>query len=339
MILTFGEMLMRLSPPGVERFKQTKTFDVQYGGAEANVAVALSNFGADAAYLSKVPENDIGQSAVNTLRTYGVNTGRILRGGDRLGIYFLEKGASQRPSRVVYDRAYSAFALAKPQEFNWDVLFEGVHWFHFSGISPALGADAVEICMQACKKAKEKGITVSCDLNYRKNLWSLEDAGRVMKSYMPYIDVLIANQEQIKTMFGMDAVSAEIKETNVDYSGCKKLAEGLFSQYPNLKTAAITLRGSVTADVNFFSAALAERGSFVPGAIHKIRMVDRVGSGDAFCAGLIYGLDKKLSADKTINFAIAAGVLKHSIEGDFFPATAEEVEELAKGSGNGSVQR
>lgn len=338
-IMALGEIMLRLSPKGHRRFVQAGEFDVVYGGGEANVAVGLSNFGMDAGFVSKIPQHEIGQAAVNELRKNGVDTSRIIRGGARLGIYFLETGAAQRPSKVVYDRANSAFALAEPQEFDWDAVFDGCEWFHFSGITPALGKNAAQICKDACAAAKKKDITVSCDLNYRKNLWTLEEAGEMMKSLMPYVDVLIANQEQVKSLFGMEAASAEIKEPNVDYSGCQSLCVQLRKTWPQLDKIVLSLRGSVSGDDNYFGAAYDDGTGFVHSRNHLIHMVDRVGSGDAFSAGIIYAIMNGYPAQEAIEFAVASGVLKHSIEGDGSMESVEEVKALASGDGSGKVQR
>jgi 2-dehydro-3-deoxygluconokinase len=338
-VVTLGEMMLRLSPVGHQRFVQTQQFDAVYGGGEANVAAALAGFGMDAAFVSKMPAHEIGQAAVNELRRYGVDISNILRGGERLGIYFLERGAAQRPSKVIYDRANSAFALANPEEFDWDVIFTGASWFHFSGITPALGENAYEICLDACRKAKEKGIVVSCDLNYRKNLWTTEQAGKTMRQLMPYVTVLIANQEQVKSLFGMNAVSAEIKEEPVDYNGCRSLCEQLRAEWPNLSDIVLTLRGSVSGDDNYFGAVYDNKTEFVCSRNYRIHMVDRVGSGDAFAAGMIYALCQNESAQSAVEFAVASGVLKHSIEGDISMMSVSEVNALAQGDASGKVQR
>ena len=338
-VTTLGEILLRLSPKGYQRFVQADAFRAIYGGGEANVALALSGFSVDAAFVSKVPAHEIGQSAVNALRRYGVDTSKILRGGDRLGIYFLEPGASQRPSKVIYDRAGSAFALASPDEFDWKTIFSDGKWFHFSGITPALGENARQICLDACQKAKEMGLTVSCDLNYRKNLWTEKEAGKVMEGYLPYVDVLIANQEQVKGLFSIDAVSAEIKEKTVDYSGCESLLYQLRARWPHLQKIALSLRGSVSGDDNYFGAMFDDGAQTAVSPNYRIHMVDRVGSGDAFAAGIIYGSLLGLSAKETVDFAVAAGTLKHTIEGDSALMTVDEVKALAGGDGSGKVQR
>ncbi|MBS1473445.1 MAG: sugar kinase [Massilimaliae sp.] len=338
-IMTLGEIMLRLSPKGHRRFVQAGEFDIVYGGGEANVAMALSNFGMDAGFISKIPSHEIGQAAVNELRKYGVSTSAIVRGGARLGIYFLEMGAAQRPAKVVYDRAGSAFALADPAEFCWNKILAGTKWLHFSGITPALGENAKQISFDACKAARDKGIIVSCDLNYRKNLWSLEEAGCVMKELMPYVDVLIANQEQVKSLFGMQAVSAEIKETEVDYSGCQSLCAQLRETWPQLQKIVLSLRGSVSGDDNYFGACYDDGAGFYHAKNYLIHMVDRVGSGDAFSAGIIYAIMNEFPAQEAIEFAVASGVLKHSIEGDVSVEGVEEVKALAGGDGSGKVQR
>ena len=338
-ILTLGEIMLRLSPKGRRRLVQAGELEAVYGGGEANVAVALSQFGLDAGFVTKLPAHELGQAAVNELRRYGVDIRAILRGGDRIGIYFLEKGAAQRPSRVVYDRAGSAFALAEPEEFDWDGIFSGAEWFHLSGITPALGENARQICRDACRAARARGMEVSCDLNYRKNLWTLEEADRALEELMPLVTVLIANQEQVKSLFGMEAPSAEIKEPDVDYSGCESLCAQLRRRWPQLGRIALSLRGSVSGDDNWFGAVLDDGSGMVYAANRLIHMVDRVGSGDAFSAGVIYGAVTGMPAQEAVDFAAAAGVLKHSIEGDAFLASAAEVRALAGGEASGRVQR
>lgn len=338
-ILTLGEIMLRLSPKGHRRLVQAGELEVVYGGGEANVAVALAQFGLDAGFVTKLPAHELGQAAVNELRRYGVDTGAILRGGERLGVYFLEKGAAQRPSKVVYDRAGSAFALARPEEFDWDTILAGAEWLHVSGITPALGSNARQICRDACQAARERGMEVSCDLNYRKNLWTLEEAGRTLEELMPFVTVLIANQEQVKSLFGMEAVSAEIKDPPVDYSGCESLCAQLRRRWPNLRRIALSLRGSVSGDDNWFGAVLDDGAGIVHAQNRLIHMVDRVGSGDAFSAGMIYALIQGMPAQEAVEFAAAAGVLKHSIEGDAFLASVAEVQALAGGEASGRVQR
>ena len=338
-VITFGEIMMRLNPPGYLRFLQTETFDATYGGGEANVAVSLVNYGNDAAFVSKVPDHEIGQNAINALRRYGVDTSMMLRGGPRLGIYFCEKGASQRGSKVVYDRAGSSIALAKRDEFDWDKIFEGADWFHFTGITPALGGEMPEICLDACKKAHEKGITVSCDLNYRGKLWTREKAGEVMGKLMPYVDVVIANEEDAKDVFGIAAENTDIEGGKLDREGYISVAKQLTERF-NFKAVAITLRGSISASQNNWSGMLYVDGKAHFAKNYLIQMVDRVGGGDSFGGGLIHALRKwPNDYQNAIEFAVAASCLKQATEYDFNLASEKEVLGLAGGSGSGRVQR
>ena len=337
--VTFGELMLRLAPEGYLRFVQADKFTVTFGGGEANVAVSLANYGVDAAFVSKLPNNDIGQAAVNSLRRFGVDTSKIVRGGDRIGIYFLEKGASQRPSKVIYDRAASAIALAKKEDFDWDKIFEGVNWFHFTGISPALSDSAAEITLDAVKAAKAKGITVSCDLNYRKKLWSKAKAKEVMTSLMPYVDVLIANEEDSADVFGIKADDTDISKGALNKEGYKSVAKKLVDAF-GFKYVAITLRGSISANDNKWSAMLYNGKDYFFSKEYMIHIVDRVGGGDSFGGGLIYGmLNFKENSQKVIEFAVGASCLKHSIEGDYNMVSVDEVLKLIEGDGSGRVQR
>ena len=338
-VITFGEIMMRLNPPGYLRFLQADTFDATYGGGEANVAVSLVNYGNEAAFVSKVPDHEIGQNAVNALRRYGVDTSMMLRGGPRLGIYFCEKGASQRGSKVVYDRAGSSIALAKRDEFDWDKIFEGADWFHFTGITPALGGEMPEICLDACVAAHKKGLMVSCDLNYRGKLWSREKAGEVMGKLMPYVDVCIANEEDAKDVFGIAAENTDIEGGKLDREGYISVARQLTERF-NFKAVAITLRGSISASQNNWSGMLYVNGKAYFAKNYLIQLVDRVGGGDSFGGGLIHAL-RKWPEDwqKAIEFAVAASCLKQATEYDFNLASEKEVLGLAGGSGSGRVQR
>ena len=338
-VITFGEIMMRLNPPGYLRFLQTDTFDATYGGGEANVAVSLVNYGNEAAFVSKVPDHEIGQNAVNALRQYGVDTSMMLRGGPRLGIYFCEKGASQRGSKVVYDRAGSSIALAKRDEFDWNRIFEGADWFHFTGITPALGGEMPEICLDACKAAHEKGLTVSCDLNYRGKLWSREKAGEVMGKLMPFVDVCIANEEDAKDVFGIAAENTDIEGGKLDREGYISVAKQLTERF-GFKAVAITLRGSISASQNNWSGMLYVNGQAYFAKNYLIQLVDRVGGGDSFGGGLIHAL-RKWPEDwqKAIEFAVAASCLKQATEYDFNLASEKEVLGLVGGSGSGRVQR
>ncbi len=337
-VVCFGEIMLRLSPPGYLRFTQANSFDVVYGGGEANVSVSLANYGLDAAYVTKVPDNPIGQSAVNELRRYGVNTGYIVRGGDRLGIYYLEKGASQRASKVVYDRKYSSISEAKTGDFNWKEIFKGAEWFHFTGITPALGDNVTEVTGEACRVAKEMGLTVSCDLNFRKNLWTSEKAGKVMEGLMQYVDVCIANEEDAEKVFGIKAADSDISGGKLSHEGYKKVAEELMKRFA-FKKVAITLRGSISASDNNWAAMLYDGSEYYFSKSYPIHIVDRVGGGDSFGGGLIYALMSGYSSRDAIEFATAASCLKHSIEGDFNHAALSEVKALMGGDGSGRVSR
>ena len=337
-IVTFGELMLRLAPEGYLRFVQSEKYQATFGGAEANVAVSLANYGMDVAFVSKLPAHEIGQSAVNSLRKFGVDTSKIVRGGERVGIYYCEKGASQRPSKVIYDRAYSSIAMAEKSDFDWDKIFDGVEWFHFTGITPALSDGMAEICVEACKKAKEKNITVSCDLNFRKKLWSKEKAGQVMGELCQYIDYCIANEEDAKDVFGIEADNTDIYGGKLDREGYISVAKKLTDRF-NFKGVAITLRESKSANDNDWSGMLYTDGKAVFSKKYSMHIVDRVGGGDSFGGGLIYALLNGKSTQEAIEFAVAASALKHSIEGDYNRVGVAEVEKLAGGDGSGRVQR
>ncbi len=337
-VVTFGEIMLRLSPGEYKRFVQAHSFEATYGGGEANVAVSLANYGINTSFVSKVPVHEIGQSAVNSLRQYGVDTSFIKRGGERLGIYFLEKGASQRASKVVYDRSNSAIALCNETDFNWDEIFDGVTWFHFTGITPALGGNLPEITLEACKKAKALGITISCDLNYRKKLWSKEEANKVMSTLMPYVDVCIANEEDAADVFNIHATNTDITSGELNISGYEEVAKEIIHRF-GCKKVAITLRGSISASVNEWGGMLFDGEASYFSPRYTINIVDRVGGGDSFGAGLIYSLLNSKDSQQAINFASAASCLKHSIEGDVNLVSVQEVETLLKGDGSGRVQR
>lgn len=337
-VVCFGEIMLRLSPPGYLRFTQTDSFDVVFGGGEANVSVSLANYGIDAAFVTKVPDNPIGQSAVNSLRRFGVDTGFIAKGGQRLGIYFLEKGASQRPSKVVYDRAHSAISEAKTGDFDWNVIFEGARWFHFTGITPALGDNVAHLTLEACKAAKEKGLKVSCDLNFRKNLWTSEKAGQVMGTLMEYVDLCIANEEDAEKVFGIKAENTDITGGKLSHDGYKDVAKKLKDRF-GFETVAITLRGSISASDNNWAAMLYDGKEFYFSKNYPVHIVDRVGGGDSFGGGLIYALLSQYSMQDAIEFATTASCLKHSIEGDFNHVTVSEVKALMNGDVSGRVQR
>lgn len=337
-VITFGEIMMRLNPTGYLRFVQADSFEASYAGGEANVAVSLANYGVDAAFVSKVPTHEIGQNAVNALRKYGVDTSLMVRGGDRLGIYFVEKGASQRASKVIYDRANSAISKAKSTDFNWKTIFNGVDWFHFTGITPALGGEMPKICLEACKAAKEMGVTISCDLNYRKKLWSNEEAQKVMSELMPYVDVCIANEEDAKDVFGIEAENTDLIAGKVDDAGYIRVAQKLTEKF-GFDKVAITLRSSISASDNEWGAMLYSNGKAYFSPKYLVHIVDRVGGGDSFGGGLIYSLLSDYDEQKAINFAVVASCLKHSIEQDFNLVSVSEVETLAAGNASGRVQR
>lgn len=337
-IVTFGEVMLRLAPEGYYRFVQAETMGATYGGGEANVAVSLANFGFDAAFVTKLPKHEIGQAAVNSLRRYGVDTTHITRGGNRVGIYFLEKGASQRPSKVIYDRAGSAIAEATSKDFNWDEIFEGADWFHFTGITPALGDNMAAVCLDALKAAKAKGIKVSCDLNYRNKLWSKEKARQVMGELCQYVDVCIANEEDASDVFGIKALGTDVTTGHVNHEGYKDVAKQLVDRF-GFEKVAITLRGSISANDNKWAAMLYDGKDYVFSKSYLMHIVDRVGGGDSFGAGLIYSQLSGFSSQETIEFAVAASCLKHSVEGDYNQVSVDEVRKLAGGDASGRVQR
>lgn len=337
-VITFGEIMMRLNPEGYLRLVQAQRLEASYAGGEANVAVSLANYGLDAAYVTKVPAHEIGQCAVNELRRFGVDTRYMIRGGNRLGVYFVEKGASQRASKVIYDRAHSAIAEAKASDFDWDKIFEGADWFHWTGITPALGGELPAICLEACKAAKAKGITISCDLNYRKKLWTREEAGRIMATLVQYVDVCIANEEDAKDVFGIEAEGSDIEAGKLNRDGYISVAKQLQERFGCSKVA-ITLRSSLSANDNDWAGMLYCDGKAYFSPTYHIHIVDRVGGGDSFGGGLIYSLISGKEPQDAINFAVAASALKHTIEHDFNMMSVAEVESLAAGNASGRVQR
>ena len=337
-VVTFGELMLRLQPDNYLRFVQAEKLESTFGGAEANVAVSLSNFGLDAAFVSKLPTHEIGQAAVNSLRKYGVDTSFIVRGGDRVGIYYCEKGASQRPSKVIYDRAYSAIATASKADFDWDKIFDKADWFHFTGITPALSKECAEITLEAVKAAKKKGITVSCDLNFRKKLWSKEQANKIMTEICKYVDVCIANEEDAKDVFNIEADNTDINSGKLNADGYVSVAKKLTDKF-NFKAVAITLRESFSANDNNWSGMLYIDNKAYFSKKYSVHIVDRVGGGDSFGAGLIYSLLNKADPQDAIEFAVAASCLKHSIEGDYNLVNVDEVKALASGNASGRVQR
>jgi len=337
-VITFGEIMLRLNPLGNYRFAQAKVFEASYAGGEANVAVSLANYGLNAAFVTKVPAHEIGQNAVNALRCFGVDTKYIVRGGKRLGTYYVEKGASQRASKVIYDREYSAIALASKEDFNWNEIFEGADWFHWTGITPALGGELPQICLEACKAAKERGITISCDLNYRKKLWTRQQANEVMSELIQYVDVCIANEEDAKNVFGIEAEGTDIDAGKLNHDGYISVAQQICERF-GCKKVAITLRGSISASDNDWAAMLYSDGEAYFSPTYRIHIVDRVGGGDSFGGGLIYSLLMEKDPQNAINFAVAASCLKHTIENDFNLVSVSEVVALAEGNASGRVQR
>ena len=339
-VVTFGELMVRLQPYNYERFVQASTLEFTFGGGEANVAVSLANYGVDAAFVTKLPAHAIGQCAVNSLRRYGVDTSMIVRGGDRVGIYYNEKGASQRGSVCIYDRANSAIQLAQPSDFDWDKIFEGVDWFHFTGITPALGENVVEICRQACKAAKAHGVKISCDLNYRGKLWTREQARAAMTDLCQYVDVCISNEEDAKDVFGIEAEATDIYGGTLNHEGYKSVAKQLADKF-HFEKVAITLRESHSASDNGWSAMLydAATGEDCFSTKDGPPNIYRGGGGDRVGGGLIYALLNGKSTQDAVEFAVAASALKHSIEGDYNMVSVSEVEKLAGGDGSGRIQR
>ena len=337
-VVTFGELMLRLAPNGYYRFFQNDQMQATFGGGEANVAVSLANFGLDSCYVTKLPKHAIGQGAVDSLRYFGVDTTKIVRGGDRVGIYFLEKGASQRGSVCIYDRAGSAIALAEPTDFDWDAIFEGADWFHFTGITPALGGKLVEICKDACKAAKARGVKISCDLNYRGKLWTRAQANEAMTELAQYIDVCISNEEDAKDVFGIEAENTDIYGGTINHEGYKSVAKQLADKF-GFEKVAITLRTSISASDNDWAGMLYDGENYCFSKSYHLHIVDRVGGGDSFGGGLIYSILKGKTTQETIEFAVAASALKHSVEGDFNRVSVAEVEKLAGGDASGRVQR
>lgn len=337
-VITFGEIMLRLAPEGYYRFVQAESYGATYGGGEANVAVSLANYGLNAGFVTKLPAHEIGQAGINSLRRFGVDTSHIVRGGDRVGIYFLEKGASQRPSKVIYDRAGSSIATAKPEDFDWNSIFEGAEWFHFTGITPALGDNVAAICLDACKAAKEKGITISCDPNYRNKLWSKEKAGQVMGELCQYVDVCISNEEDASDVFGIKAAGTDVTAGQVNHEGYRDVAKQLTDRF-GFRKVAITLRTSISANDNKWAAMLYDGNECYFSKQYTMHIVDRVGGGDSFGGGLIYACLQDMESQDIIEFAVAASCLKHSIEGDFNQVSVDEVKKLAGGDASGRVQR
>jgi 2-dehydro-3-deoxygluconokinase len=339
-IVTFGEIMLRLAPPGLERFLQSPQFVATFGGGEANVAAALAQFGLPATYVTVLPRNPIADAAVGELRRLGVDTSQIVRGKGRLGIYYLEAGANQRPSKVVYDREGAAIAIAKPGDIDWNAVFDGAGWFHVTGITPAISSTAADLSLEAAAAAHARGLTVSCDLNYRKNLWKWgKPAAEVMRALVQYVDIAIANEEDVQMALGIHA-DVDVHSGELDRTQYEKLTAKVLAEFANLKAIAITLRESRSASHNGWSACLNNRSEFLVSRHFDItHIVDRVGGGDAFAAGLIYGKLKLATDRDALEFAVAASCLKHSIMGDFNRVTVDEVNALVKGGGSGRVQR
>ena len=337
-VVTFGEIMLRLSPPEHQRFIQADNFEIVYGGGEANVAVSVANYGLDAAFITRLPDNEIGDAAINELRRYGVDTDFIARGGDRVGIYFYEKGASIRPSKVIYDRAYSAIAEARPGDIDWKGAFEGATWFHFTGITPALGENVARLTEEGCKIAKDMGLTVSCDLNYRKKLWTTKEAGETMGELMKYVDVIVANEEDAEKVFGIKAAKTDVTTGELDMEGYKYVAKELKNRF-DLQIVTITLRESISASDNNWSAMLYNGEEYLFSKKYNLHIVDRVGGGDSFGGGLIYSLLSGNGHREALEFAVAASALKHTIIGDANHVSVEEVNNLKEGDASGRVQR
>ena len=337
-VITFGELMLRLAPEGYYRFVQADSLGATFGGGEANVAVSLANYGVPVDFVTKLPKHEIGQAAVNSLRKYGVGVDKIVRGGDRVGIYFLEKGASQRPSKVIYDRAGSAIAKASPEDFDWKSIFADADWFHFTGITPALSPEVAKICLAAVKEAKAAGLTVSCDLNYRKKLWTREEARAAMSEICRYVDVCISNEEDAADVFGIHAEGTDVDTGKINRDGYRSVAEQLTKMF-GFRAVAITLRESISANDNNWAAMLYQGGECYFSRKYAMHIVDRVGGGDSFGGGLIYAMRAGYDPQRTIEFAVAASCLKHSVEGDYNMVSVAEVEALAGGSGSGRVQR
>ncbi len=336
-LVTFGEIMLRLTPPENKRFIQADKFNIIYGGGEANVAISAANYGLDAYFVTKLPDNPIGQAALNEVRRYGVNTDYIARGGKRLGIYFCESGASQRSSNVIYDRAHSAIAEASNQDFNWDEIFNDADWFHVTGITPALSDNMSEVALKSVKKAKEHGVKVSCDLNYRAKLWTQEEARRVMSQIMEYVDICIANEEDAEMTFGIKSGS-DIEAGDINIEGYREVAQQLIDKF-NLELVGSHLRVSHNASLNDWIVVLYDGENFVQSSEYRIHIVDRVGGGDSFAGALIYSQLTGKTLQETVEFSAAASALKQSIPGDFNHMSLKEVEELAAGPGSGRVKR
>jgi 2-dehydro-3-deoxygluconokinase len=341
-VVTFGEVMMRLSPPGFQRFVQARSFDVLYGGGEANVAAMLAQLGVPTEFVTRLPKNELGDACIAYLRSFEIGTSHIIRGGARIGIYFLEMGAAQRPSKVIYDRDRSAIAEIQPGMVDWNSVFAGASWFHWTGITPAISESLAATCLEGIKAAKSRGITVSCDLNYRKKLWNWgKKASEVMPEMVALADIAVGNEEDAEQVFGIKAPEVDVEAGRLSASAYEYVCRELASRFPNLKLVAITLRGSISASHNTWSAVLWDGQQLHIGPQYDIvPIVDRVGGGDAFVAGLIYGmLNFPENLERVLSFAVAASCLKHSVFGDFNVLSLEDVEALLKSGGTGRVQR
>lgn len=334
----FGEIMGRLNPEGYLRIKQAKSYQLSFAGGEVNVAVALASFGLDAAFVTKAPANDLTEAMLRDLRGYKVDLSQMVYGGERLGMYYVEKGASQRPSKVIYDRKYSSIAMAAREDFNWEEILDGATWFHFTGITPALSENTIEITRDALEVAKKKGITVSCDINYRATLWSPQKAGEVMTEFMPYVDVCISNEEDAEQVFGIHAAGTDVSSGKISQAGYEDVAKQLMNKF-GFKKVAITMRGSISASDNSWAAMIYNGGEFHHSQNYVIHLVDRVGGGDSFAGGLIYGLMSGYDDKTALDFAVATSCLKQATEFDFVQSSVAEVHKLMGGDASGRVQR
>ncbi len=339
-VVTLGEILLRLAPQGYKKLFQNDVFETSFCGAEANVAVSLANYGIDSCFVTKVPDNEVGQAAINSLRYFGVDTSKVIKSGERLGLYYLEKGASQRPSKVLYDRAFSAIANSNVEDYNWDHIFDGAKWFHFTGINPALSEEMSKISLEACKAAKEKGITISCDINYRSKLWTKDEARETMTKLMKYVDACIGNEEDAENVFGIKAENTDVLSGDIDHKSYDKVAKKISDAF-GCKYVAMSLRSSLTASTNKWAGMLYSKDDdkYFLSKEYLIDIVDRVGSGDSFAAGIIFSLANKIEGQDTIDFAVAASCLKHTQEGDYNRVNVEDVLALVNGDSSGRVKR
>jgi 2-dehydro-3-deoxygluconokinase len=340
-VVTFGEVMMRLTPPDFLRFTQARSFNVIYAGAEVNVAIALANLGTPVEYVTCLPKNDLGDACINYIRQFGVGTRHVIRSEDRLGLYFVETGAVQRGNKVIYDRAHSAFAQIQPQTIDWDTVFSDASWFHWSGITPAVSKNTADTCLEAVKIAKKKGLTISCDLNYRGKLWKWgKTPGEVMSSLLKYVDIVIGNEEDMEKVFGIKAPGVNVTKGQINAQKYRVVTRQILKRFPHLHLAAITLRQSISASHNKWSGVLDDGKTFYTAANYDIsHIVDRVGAGDAFSAGFIYQLLQKKDCQHALDFAVALSCLKHTIAGDSCVVTVDEVNKLMSGIASGRISR